>query len=628
MSIFAIYPIIICRTMKKSLKYFLSIISLFTIINIHAAVDTNVVIEQLDYVCRFIPTKDGRLERIDVSTQATFRARRAPETAYLIEYYDDFVKVKKASGGEVSYNPVISGNVFYNDTKRCAIAVDLRKAGDKGKASLNLSYTKPEFVCFDFVQRIYDIENATYTFEIPSSIAGRYNVDTRFVPNGMLLKNMEQKSDKTIITYTAGNIPQMKTFDNAPSIRLYAPQFVITGHFADHNEVYRYLRSYIPDSDPAGQIVIDKAKEVTANAATDAERIAAITDFVHDNIRYVAVENGELGHRPDLPSEVLRKAYGDCKGSAALIKAMLKAVGIDGRLAWIGVEGVGHTYTEIPNLSAGNHMIAAAVTGDSLLFIDGTARQTPALKVPSGDQGCQCLVEDTYDKCIIATVPQSSPEANAHISRMTVTMLPEGRLHASGQIELRGGIADMFFSIMTDTPPAKHDNYFCRIFESTMKSSHANSVTLNNEGECPVLSGSLYTDGAVKHIVGETFVELNPASSLQRYKFDLDERTAPGHIGDIGMISNTLSLDIPEGMTPSFLPENVAVKNDWIAAELTTGLSLDSRQVIRTLNFKILKKIIPLESLKSFNDDLSKLIISSSKKIGLRQSGPATSENR
>lgn len=603
--------------MKRSVA--ITVVLIFSFISVtQAAIPTNVVIERLDNVYKFVAAKNGGLERVDVSTQVTFRARRACETAFLIEYYDDFVKVKKASGGEVSYNPIVDNDVFFTDTKRCAVAVELKKVGDKKNATINLVYTKPEFFCFEYIHRIYDIENASYTFEFPASISERYKVMTRNVPDGMLQMRTEQRSDKVVVTYTATNIPRFKHFEDAPSLRTYMPQFVITGHFADHDDIYRYLCQYLPKSDPGAQTVIDKARQVTAGIAADAERIAAITDFVHDNIRYVAVENGDLGHRPELPSEVLQKAYGDCKGSAALIKAMLCAVGIDGRLVWIGSEGVGHTFTEIPNLSAGNHMIAAAMIGDSVVYIDGTARFTPAFQTPPGIQGCQCLIENTSDRCIVATVPVSIADINAKRSSMDVRVQTGGRIGASGVMELSGTQANGFCAMAADIPPSQRDNFYCRVFEGAIRNGHAESVIAEVSEGNVMLKGTITVDGAVKQVAGETFVEVNPGASLQNYKFDLSDRQSPGDLGPITMVTDTLAFDVPDGMKLSFMPENVSVSNPWISAEVTTRISGDSRQIIRSMTFRIINRIIPFAKLKSFNSDINRLINACSTKIGLK----------
>ena len=69
---------------------------------------------------------------------------------------------------------------------------------------------------------------------------------------------------------------------------------------------------------------IDNLISHITSAQTDSGRIADTFAWVQSNIRYVAYEEGDAGQRPDTPAEVLRKRYGDCKGSAALMRALLR----------------------------------------------------------------------------------------------------------------------------------------------------------------------------------------------------------------------------------------------------------------------------------------------------------------
>lgn len=125
-------------------------LALYTIIFIgmlsQAAVEPNVVIEELNEYIKFVPDKDGcKVKEINYDTQFTFRANRVAATAFAQAYYNDYVKIK-ASGGEQSYGSYFSDDIFFSDSKSCIIAVELKKAGAKAKATINSTYTRPEFL--------------------------------------------------------------------------------------------------------------------------------------------------------------------------------------------------------------------------------------------------------------------------------------------------------------------------------------------------------------------------------------------------------------------------------------------------------------------------------------------------
>src|SRR5207244_5687546 len=89
--------------------------------------------------------------------------------------------------------------------------------------------------------------------------------------------------------------------------------------------------------DPAADVnasVRAKALQLTANAASDIEKIRAIAAFVQQT-KYVAVSLNLTrggGYTPRKSDEVLAKNYGDCKDKATLMRSLLKAVGIEAYL--------------------------------------------------------------------------------------------------------------------------------------------------------------------------------------------------------------------------------------------------------------------------------------------------------
>ncbi len=89
--------------------------------------------------------------------------------------------------------------------------------------------------------------------------------------------------------------------------------------------------------DPAAELnesVRAKALQLTANASSEIEKIRALAKYVQDT-KYVAVSLNVTrggGYTPRRADEVLAKNYGDCEDKATLLRALLKAVGIDAYL--------------------------------------------------------------------------------------------------------------------------------------------------------------------------------------------------------------------------------------------------------------------------------------------------------
>lgn len=594
--------------MKTMNRIFLSLLGLFVTAAQCVAANNDIVIQLLETTYKFVPSKDGdKVERIDINEQTTFRAKRADVTAVTTTSYNDFIKLNKASGGEVRYGAVVDDDVFFDDSKAAIITCDLKKVGATAKTTVSLSFLKPEFFTRLIISEPYDVERAVYTFELPASMESRFNIEPLNITADKIASTTERKGDKVLKIFTITDLPVISRQTNAPSRAVYAPQINIHGYFANTTDLYHYLRSYIePDPDP--ESVKTKALELTKGCATDAERIDTITRFVHENIRYVAVEHGDYGHRPDHPSEVLRKLYGDCKGSASLLAAMFQAVGLDGRRAWIGTSSIPENWSDNPSVNCGNHMIAAILMpGDSILFVDGTAYSCNPPLTPTGIQGKQALIENGDDEPILAMVPLRPAEANTWRSEFIVDMAADGSLSAHGTLTLTGSNNSMIVNALHSTPPAKQEKMLTKLLIREAGGSEATLSGINSGFDVTTVTGSILGIGKVKSVGDETYVELNPLPEIANYKFDTKDRVAPGKIDNNNVLDLSLTLNIPEGMEAVDLPAPVSVDSPWLKAEVTSEVSDDGRRLTRRILFKRNRALIPASDLKAYNADIARL---------------------
>lgn len=584
-----------------------------------AATETNVAITKLDKYYKFVPAKDGKtLERIDISSQTSLIARRAAETATVSEFYDSDKTLKKATGGEVRYGAYSSRDIFFDDSKIVMVVVDLKKPGATGKATINTSYTRPEFFNKIYILDSYDIENATFTFELPASMESRFKFEPRNIPADKITTATERKSDKVITTITIKDIKDLKKFADSPSLNICAPQILIRGHFSDVNDLYRFLYKYIDNADPAAASVEAKAKEITAGCTTDAERIDAITRWVHDNIRYVAVEHGEFGQRPDHPSEVLRKLFGDCKGSATLIKAMLRAVGLDARTVWIGTKEIGDKWTDFPAICSGNHMIAAVMLPDSIMFIDGTTRFYNPPHVPTALHGQQALIEDTPEKCLTVIIPSTPPSENTLATDFIIDLTPDGQTNAKGSMTYTGDWNRGLLYAINDTPPAKQKETLSKIILSQLKGKTAE---VSDNSEIGELTSTLHTEitniGKAKKIGNDFYVDLNMMPDIGSLKFDTKDRTLDGELSRTMAFDAKVTLNMPQQMKAVDASDPLSLSNPWFDAKVTTEITPDGRSVTRKMHFDLKQISVPVDKLNTFNSDLNKIVRACSSSIQL-----------
>ena len=390
------------------------------------------------------------------SENMVFTARRADDYADVSAIYNEDITIDKASAPNATpyYRSMESDDFFYDGSRICFMRVPL-KQGKKTRVVFERTFKAPEQFCrLGLWQRFHTLSSTTI-IKVPAALAGRIYVKPYRFREGMTL-NADTLPDGAIhYTITATDIAPLRKEPGAPSPAISEPHIMIGGYFADTDELYSHLASFVSEPEDYGADISALAAELRAKAADDQSLIDTTAAWVRHNIRYLAIEHGEYGVRPAEASQVLAHKAGDCKGSANLIKALLKSNGIDARLVWIGTEGkIATGWTEFPALSSGNHMIAAAMLGDSIIYLDGTTAYCPPGYLPPWLRRRSVLIENG-DRPLLSSVPDACRE------RDTDTLVARFRIDGTelkGTIERRAsGVIHMALQqTLSNMPPKQH----------------------------------------------------------------------------------------------------------------------------------------------------------------------------
>ncbi|TNE80319.1 MAG: hypothetical protein EP332_08115 [Bacteroidetes bacterium] len=173
--------------------------------------------------------------------------------------------------------------------------------------------------------------------------------------------------------------------------------------FTNTNDLYSWYRTLVSGVDNDTAEIRKKAIEIIGDAKTDREKVEKIYYWVQDNVRYIAFEDGVAGFRPDASQKVLKNRYGDCKGMANLTTQLLRSVGFDARLTWIGTNRIAYDYT-IPSIAVDNHMISCVFLDGKKYFLDATEPYCALGDYGYRIQGRPVLIEDG-ENFLIDTVP-------------------------------------------------------------------------------------------------------------------------------------------------------------------------------------------------------------------------------
>ncbi|MEW6128662.1 MAG: DUF3857 and transglutaminase domain-containing protein [Acidobacteriota bacterium] len=197
--------------------------------------------------------------------------------------------------------------------------------------------------------------------------------------------------------------------------------------FTSWADVSDWLTNLSIGQDAVSEPLAAKAKQLTANAKTEYEKIQLIGRFVQ-SVNYISIQTGlgrGGGYRPHAASDVFAKAYGDCKDKANLMKAMLKAIGINSFLVSIYSGDPTYVREEWPSPQQFNHCIIAVNLTEAtnaptviehaklgkLLIFDPTDDNTPVGDLPDHEQNSFALIIAGADGALMR-MPITPPEAN------------------------------------------------------------------------------------------------------------------------------------------------------------------------------------------------------------------------
>jgi transglutaminase-like putative cysteine protease len=409
-------------------------------------VNDNVVIEDATEDVRFVRVKgeDGSV-KVEQTSRTTYLCKDYRVSIPIVESYfgeNTIDEVRVYSDGR--RNKAIQPNfdyheqedIFYSDSKLCYFMLPLEKKGAKAEVVFERTISKPIYFMGVYFADDREIVQKTIRINVPEWMS--VELKEMNFEGWKIESSKEQKDDATVYTYVIRNARALKREPAAPGQSHFAPHVMVLPkesrlngvqktYFKTVGDQYKWYRGLVTMIGNDETVVKQKALEITAGKTSDEDKVKAIYYWVQQNIRYIAYEDGIAGLQPKKAQEVLSKKYGDCKGMGNLLVVMLRAIGYDARLCWLGTNHVAYDYST-PALCVDNHMIAAWMRNGKPMYLDGTEKFIRFGETAERIQGRQILIENG-DNYLLERVPVAHHDQN--------TSIEERILHVEGQ-DLKG----------------------------------------------------------------------------------------------------------------------------------------------------------------------------------------------
>jgi hypothetical protein len=361
--------------------------------------------------------------------------------------------------------------------------------------------------------------------------------------------------------------PRMDIFYQGP---VTTPYGAMTGDWQSIGEWFERLAKDRNKPDPA---ITAKAQELVAGKTDFRGRVAAISNFVQSDIRYVAIEIGVGGNQPHPAADIFRARYGDCKDKATLLSAMLDAIGV--RSTWVMVDTRrGMVSSDAPSLM-GNHMIGAielpanytpkdmhsivtVKSGKRFLIFDPTWEKTPFGQLESELQGSDALLVDGANSESIR-LPVLKPELN-HIQRTaSFTLAADGSIAGNVTDEESGDIASSLRVLATDAAKTQQNVLDRYLSNSDLRSFHVDGMEMKN-GAALDQPMTLHYNVKAEHFaepVGPLLAVRPRVLGWDAFKVDGKPRHMPIDLRETRLEQDDFTIALPDGFAVDELPSPV-----------------------------------------------------------------------
>lgn len=182
---------------------------------------------------------------------------------------------------------------------------------------------------------------------------------------------------------------------------------------------------------------------------TDLEKVKLVYEYITEEINYSHVPFRQSRHIPQKAKRVLSTGIGDCKDVACLSIAMLEELGLKAHYLLINTENKDPNIEYLPSLTVFNHVITAVEMGDSLFYMDLTAKNFPFGTIPDGDQNSFCLlIKPGENSPFIFNEENLYPPAIEYNSDITINK--DNNAHSNVSIKYCGLKAGYIRSVFRD----------------------------------------------------------------------------------------------------------------------------------------------------------------------------------
>ena len=587
--------------------------------------DKNIVIENKKQTFLFKQDKGANPVSIKENYTTELRCVNTRASITYTEMYNDHETIddvavslrnKPFRGVDIQYDYYSVKDVFYSDARICHFKIPFDENGVPAKITLSKTYTDPRYFTKVYFTEEYFVQNKTVEFIIPRWMKCElkdYNFEGNVIKK---TTSYDSKQDADIYIYTMKDLPAFKSESYDQGIAYNYPHVLVLckeastasgqqTYFKTIDDQYKWCYSIVKDNTDDAEALKSKAVEITSGINGETNKVKTLLNWVHQNIRYIAYEDGIAAFKPARATDVLTKKYGDCKGMANLLKGLLKGIGLDARLCWIGTNHIPYDMST-PSLSVHNHMITAWLTNGKTYFLDGTETNMAFNQYAERIAGRQVLIENG-DKYILTNVPAVIAEQNPDKEKRILTIDGQDLQGSASHIfkgEARSDMINKMTGIKKDNLEKSLINYLSESNQDYIISNLKRSGIPGIDSVLTISYDVVHKNGA--SVFGnEIYLDLDFRKEFDNFTIDTAKRIHNMQMSNKTVMDQETELTIPAGYKIGTLPANLNLQNSLLDISITykqTGNKLLYHKLL-----KIKQTLLKKEEFTLWNKQIKEL---------------------
>lgn len=335
--------------------------------------------------------------------------------------------------------------------------------------------------------------------------------------------------------------------------------------------------------------IISITDSIVSGIQNTADKVRAIYKWVQNNIKYIAIEDGDNGYVPREAALVLKRRYGDCKDKSSLLTAMIRSIGEKAYLVSVGTRELPYKFSEFPSMMCANHMVAAWYHNNEPFILDGTSCHNAIEDAPAQIEGKECLIAMGNGKCDLYKIPIANPDCN--IRRDTIHLSINNNLLAGvGLSSVTGEIRTDLANRLDGMEQEKQLKFWAGNISSTSDKLFVKKLKvsdLNESGKALNIDFEFQMPDYVVPQGDKMYVNMNIERELSQLDVKPD-RVFPIEVEYKKEHLITYCLKVPDNMKISFMPDSIEFKNPHFGfshsyKKIKDEIFLTSRLYLNTL---------------------------------------------